>query len=234
MDVLTSLGWNRRTGRTTSIVQPADRARSRCTAGTLGSCRSAGRTPCPRNAQISLLKYRMKQLCHIRRKSGHPPFPHWELARGRRKVNKLGEITLKEPARGCTRSLRLMRAAFADYEGVLDLPSGAHNETILRRAAQADFACPWWRAHDREPPPRSEKLPESPKLSASRFQIGAAICAPSVIQRPPRTLTARVRRRPGRGRRHRAAPAAAQPNAVRLPKGFATSIYASIFPVPPV
>jgi predicted N-acetyltransferase YhbS len=46
-------------------------------------------------------------------------------------VNKLGQITLREASAEDARIiLSLMRAAFEEYEGVLDPPSGAHCETI--------------------------------------------------------------------------------------------------------
>jgi len=46
-------------------------------------------------------------------------------------VNKLGQITLREAGtEDAVVVLRLLRAAFDEYEGVLDPPSGAHNETI--------------------------------------------------------------------------------------------------------
>jgi GNAT superfamily N-acetyltransferase len=50
---------------------------------------------------------------------------------GRRKVNKLGQITLREAGtEDAVVVLRLMQAAFEEYEGVLDPPSGANKETI--------------------------------------------------------------------------------------------------------
>ena len=46
-------------------------------------------------------------------------------------MNGIGQITLRAAAvEDAPTILRLMRAAFAEYEGVLDPPSGAHQETI--------------------------------------------------------------------------------------------------------
>jgi GNAT superfamily N-acetyltransferase len=54
-----------------------------------------------------------------------------ELTTGRRKVNETDLITLREAGfEDAQVLLRLMRAAFEEYEGVLDPPSGAHQETI--------------------------------------------------------------------------------------------------------
>ena len=47
------------------------------------------------------------------------------------KVNKIGRITLREAQRSeAPAILRILHAAFAEYEGVLDPPSGAHDETV--------------------------------------------------------------------------------------------------------
>jgi GNAT superfamily N-acetyltransferase len=49
----------------------------------------------------------------------------------RLKVNRIGQITLRQAAvEDAPTILRLMQAAFEEYEGVLDPPSGAHQETI--------------------------------------------------------------------------------------------------------
>jgi GNAT superfamily N-acetyltransferase len=46
-------------------------------------------------------------------------------------VNKLGQITLREASTEDAQIIfSVMRAAFEEYEGVLDPPSGAHNETV--------------------------------------------------------------------------------------------------------
>jgi GNAT superfamily N-acetyltransferase len=49
----------------------------------------------------------------------------------RGKVNKIGPIALRPASVDDAETLlRLLRVAFAEYEGVLDPPSGAHQETI--------------------------------------------------------------------------------------------------------
>jgi predicted N-acetyltransferase YhbS len=46
-------------------------------------------------------------------------------------VNEIGAITLRQArSEDAPVLLRLMRAAFDEYEGVLDPPSGAHHETV--------------------------------------------------------------------------------------------------------
>ena len=46
-------------------------------------------------------------------------------------MNEIGQITLRlARLQDAQTILRLMQAAFAEYEGVLDPPSGAHDETI--------------------------------------------------------------------------------------------------------
>lgn len=50
---------------------------------------------------------------------------------GHRKLNKIGQITLRQASlEDAPTILCLMRAAFEEYEAVLDPPSGAHQETI--------------------------------------------------------------------------------------------------------
>jgi len=50
---------------------------------------------------------------------------------GTSKVNKIGHLTLAEATHDKAEMLLgIMNAAFAEYEGVLDPPSGAHSESI--------------------------------------------------------------------------------------------------------